>query len=155
MAGDVRRFALIFGQKAYDICSAVCRPAPAPATAGNNWASNENGAKRNMTNIFVGNLDPGMTEDQLRKLFESYGTVETVTVVTDRDTGQSRGFAFVEMASDKEAKTAIETLHGALWEGRRIDVNEARPKSERGNPVEQRKHSRDALDTRKHRQHRL
>jgi RNA recognition motif-containing protein len=108
-----------------------------------------------MTNIFVGNLDPGMTEDQLRKLFEPHGTVETVTVVTDRDTGQSRGFAFVEMASDSEAKTAIEALRGALWEGRRLDVNEARPKSERGDTVEQRKHTRDALDTRKHRQHRL
>ena len=109
-----------------------------------------------MKNVFIGNLDLGTTEDQVRTLFEPYGTVETVTVVRDRDTGYSRGFAFVELAIDSEAEAAIKALNGALLGERRLNVNEARPKRERGAKlVERREHPREALETRKHRQHRF
>lgn len=84
-----------------------------------------------MKNIFVGNLDFGATEDTIRSMFEAYGTVERVSVVTDRDTGRSRGFAFVEMSDAAEADRAINALNGANLGGRAINVNEARPKTER------------------------
>ncbi|MCC6344104.1 MAG: RNA-binding protein [Bryobacterales bacterium] len=84
-----------------------------------------------MTNIFVGNLDFGATEDSIRSLFEQHGTVERVSVITDRDTGRSRGFAFVEMADSSEANRAITALNGYSLGGRAINVNEARPKTER------------------------
>lgn len=84
-----------------------------------------------MTNIFVGNLSYGATEDVLRSLFAEYGAVERVSVVTDRDTGQPRGFAFVEMTSSDEAARAIESLNGREVDGRALNVNEARPKTER------------------------
>jgi RNA recognition motif-containing protein len=83
-------------------------------------------------NIFVGNLDFGTTEDALRALFESHGAVERVTMVRDRDTGQPRGFAFVEMTDSAEADRAIEALNGQTLGGRAINVNEARPRPERG-----------------------
>jgi cold-inducible RNA-binding protein len=79
--------------------------------------------------IFVGNLDFGATEDSLRSLFEPYGSVESVHVVTDRDTGRSRGFAFVEMA-EGAADKAIAALNGTNVGGRALNVNEARPKPE-------------------------
>ncbi len=85
-----------------------------------------------MKNIFVGNLSYGVTEDTLRSLFEQYGAVERVNIITDRDSGQPRGFAFVEMTNDAEAQNAIAALNGRDVEGRTINVNEARPKAERG-----------------------
>ena len=84
-----------------------------------------------MKKIFVGNLDFGATEDSIRELFESQGTVESVKLMTDRDTGRSRGFAFVEMA-DADAERAIKSLNGTNFGGRSLNVNEARPKVERG-----------------------
>jgi len=85
-----------------------------------------------MKNIYVGNLDFNTTEDQLRTLFASHGQVQTVTVVQDRDTGRSRGFGFVEMPVDGEAESAIKALNGSVLDGRTLNVNEARPKTERG-----------------------
>jgi len=82
--------------------------------------------------LFVGNLDFGATEQSLRSLFEQYGTVDSVSVVTDRDTGRSSGFGFVEMSSPQEAEQAIAALNGANLGGRAINVNEARPKTEGG-----------------------
>jgi len=82
-----------------------------------------------MKNIYVGNLDHGATEDQLRQLFEAHGAVQTVTIVKDRDTGAPRGFGFVEMANDGEGEKAIAALNGATLGGRAITVNEARPKA--------------------------
>ncbi|HUQ94546.1 MAG TPA: RNA-binding protein [Bryobacteraceae bacterium] len=84
-----------------------------------------------MKNIFVGNLDFGATEESIRTMFETHGTVERVSLVTDRDTGRSRGFAFVEMTDAGEADRAINALNGATLGGRALNVNEARPKTER------------------------
>jgi len=80
--------------------------------------------------IFVGNLDFNATEASIRSLFEPYGTVESVTLVTDRDTGRSRGFAFVEMA-EGDANKAIAALNGTNVGGRALNINEARPKADR------------------------
>jgi RNA recognition motif-containing protein len=85
-----------------------------------------------MKNIFVGNLSYGATEDSIRSLFEAYGTVERVNLVTDRDTGQARGFGFVEMSVSSEADRAIAELNGRELGGRALNVNEARPKENRG-----------------------
>ena len=85
-----------------------------------------------MKNIFVGNLDFGATEDQLRAMFESYGAVQRVSIKTDRDTGRSRGFAFVEMINEAEAERAISALNGTKLGGRPLNINEARPKGEGG-----------------------
>jgi RNA recognition motif-containing protein len=82
--------------------------------------------------IFVGNLDFSATESSVRSLFERYGQVDRVNIVTDRDTGRSRGFAFVEMANPAEANKAIAALNGFDLEGRQLNVNEARPKAEGG-----------------------
>jgi RNA recognition motif-containing protein len=84
-----------------------------------------------MKNIYVGNLDYQSTEDELRSAFEVYGRVSRVNIVTDRDTGQKRGFAFVEMDDDSEGEKAIAGLSGATLGGRALMVNEARPKRER------------------------
>jgi len=81
-----------------------------------------------VTNIFVGNLNYQTTQDDLFSVFSQYGVVERVNIVTDRDTGQPRGFAFVEMAEQKDAANAIAQLNGAELHGRAINVNEARPK---------------------------
>jgi RNA recognition motif-containing protein len=83
-------------------------------------------------NIFVGNLDFAATESSVRSLFEPYGNVERVNVVTDRDTGRSRGFAFVEMTDAAQADQAIAALNGSNLDGRALNVNEARPKQEGG-----------------------
>jgi len=80
--------------------------------------------------IFVGNLSYQTTEDQLTDLFSEVGTVESATIVTDRDTGRSRGFAFIEMDKDAAAQ-AIEKFNGVELNGRAINVNEARPRPER------------------------
>ena len=84
-----------------------------------------------MKNIYVGNLTFDATEDQVRGLFEAYGPVDKVSIVTDRDTGQPRGFAFVEMADDDSAGKAMEALNGTNLGGRNLTVNEARPKTDR------------------------
>ena len=85
-----------------------------------------------MTNIFVGNLSFATTEASIRSMFESYGTVGRVNVITDRDTGRAKGFAFVEMEVDAEGTAAINGLNGKDLDGRTLNVNEARPKEERG-----------------------
>src|ERR1044072_4656475 len=85
-----------------------------------------------MTNIFVGNLSFKTTESELQAAFAAYGAVERVNIVTDRDSGQPRGFAFVEMSEANDAQTAISQLNGAELNGRAINVNEARPKTEGG-----------------------
>lgn len=85
-----------------------------------------------MKNIFVGNLSFGATEDTVRSLFEQYGTVERVSIITDRDTRQSRGFGFVEMSNNEEALRAIAALDGKELDGRALNVNEARPREDRG-----------------------
>ncbi len=84
-----------------------------------------------MKNIFVGNLSFSATEDNVRALFEAHGTVDRVSIVTDRDSGQPRGFGFVEMANDAEAEKAISALNNSDLNGRTLNVNEARPKTER------------------------
>lgn len=84
-----------------------------------------------MKNIYVGNVDHGATEEQLRELFQAHGAVQNVTIVKDRDTGAPRGFGFVEMANDGEGEKAIAALNGALLGGRALTVNEARPKAEK------------------------
>jgi cold-inducible RNA-binding protein len=86
-----------------------------------------------MKNIFVGNLSFGATEDAVRSTFQAYGTVDRVSIVTDRDTGQARGFGFVEMSNNAEGDKAIAALNGTDLDGRALTVNEARPKAERGN----------------------
>lgn len=87
-----------------------------------------------MKNIFVGNLDFSVREEAIRALFETYGTVERVSIMTDRETGRSRGFAFVEMTNEGEAERAISALNGKDMSGRALNVNEARPKTERTGP---------------------
>ena len=84
-----------------------------------------------MTNIYVGNLSYQATEDEVRAAFESFGQVSSVNVIRDRETGRSRGFAFVEMESGDEAKAAIEGLNLQEIAGRSVTVNEARPKTDR------------------------
>jgi cold-inducible RNA-binding protein len=81
-----------------------------------------------VTNIFVGNLSFQTTQDDLHATFATYGSVERVSIVTDRDTGQARGFAFVEMTESQAAQTAISQLNGTDLHGRTLNVNEARPK---------------------------
>ena len=99
-----------------------------------------------MQNIFVGNLTVNTTEKILRTAFEAFGQVLTVEVVTDRDSGVPRGFAFVEMDSDAEAQAAIAALNGSTMDGRILRVNEARPKPE---------NSKDGdFEMRRHREHR-
>jgi cold-inducible RNA-binding protein len=82
-------------------------------------------------NIFVGNLSFNTNEEELRQLFEPHGQVDRVSIMTDRDTGRSRGFGFVEMASNEDGEKAIAALNGSQVGGRTINVNEARPKTER------------------------
>ncbi|HEY6343425.1 MAG TPA: RNA-binding protein [Bryobacteraceae bacterium] len=81
-----------------------------------------------MSNIFVGNLSFQTTQEDLLTTFSQFGNVERVNIVTDRDTGQPRGFAFVEMTNAQDAQTAIAQLNGAELNGRALNVNEARPK---------------------------
>jgi RNA recognition motif-containing protein len=82
--------------------------------------------------LFVGNFAFSTTEDDLRELFQPYGNVESVAVVTDRDTGRSRGFGFVEMPDRAQAEKAIEGLNGKQVGGRTLNINEARPKTDNG-----------------------
>jgi cold-inducible RNA-binding protein len=84
-----------------------------------------------LKNIFVGNLNFNTGEDELRQLFEQYGQVDRVSIMTDRDTGRSRGFGFVEMTNAEDGEKAIAALNGSQMGGRTLNVNEARPKAER------------------------
>ncbi len=84
-----------------------------------------------MKNIYVGNLSFDATEEQVRGLFEAYGAVDKVSIITDRDSGQPRGFAFVEMTDDESANKAMEALNGTALGGRNLSINEARPKADR------------------------
>jgi RNA recognition motif-containing protein len=83
-----------------------------------------------MKNIFVGNLSFNTTEQDIRSLFETHGSVDRVNVVTDRDSGQAKGFGFVEMTNDSEGDKAIAALNGQELGGRALTINEARPKAE-------------------------
>ena len=85
-----------------------------------------------MKNIFVGNLSYTSTEDEVRQLFDQFGEVSRVTLVTDRETGRARGFGFVEMANDEEGDKAIEELNGVDLGGRPLNVSEARPRRNDG-----------------------
>jgi cold-inducible RNA-binding protein len=85
-----------------------------------------------MKNIFVGNLSFNATEDAVRSMFTEYGTVDRVSIVTDRDTGRGKGFGFVEMSNNAEADRAIAELNGRELDGRALNVNEARPKESGG-----------------------
>ena len=85
-----------------------------------------------MTNIFVGNLSYQTTQDELHTAFANFGAVERVSIVTDRDSGQPRGFAFIEMTERNEAENAISALNGSDLNGRAMNVNEARPKPQGG-----------------------
>ena len=82
--------------------------------------------------IYVGNMAFSTTQESLEALFSNYGAVDEVAVITDRDTGRPRGFAFVTMANDEEAKAAIEALNGKPFEDRTLNVNEAKPRENRG-----------------------
>jgi RNA recognition motif-containing protein len=84
--------------------------------------------------IFVGNLAWATTEDELEQLFAPYGRVDRAEIITDRNTGRSRGFGFVEMPDAREAQAAIDGLNGTSVEGRPLTVNEARPREDRGGP---------------------
>lgn len=81
--------------------------------------------------LYVGGLPFSVTDDQLKTLFESHGTVESAKVITDRYTGQSRGFGFVEMSSQQEAEKAIQAVNGTVLEGRSLKVNESKPREDR------------------------
>jgi cold-inducible RNA-binding protein len=85
-----------------------------------------------MTNIFVGNLSYDVTEDELQSAFSEFGAVERVSIVRDRETGQPRGFAFVEMTDAGEAEAAMSAVNGRAIRGRKVNVNEARPREQRG-----------------------
>ncbi len=82
-------------------------------------------------NIYCGNLSYRLTEDELRQAFEEHGAVDSARIITDRETGRSKGFGFVEMPNDDEARAAIDALAGAELGGRNLNVNEARPRPER------------------------
>ena len=82
--------------------------------------------------LYVGGLPYSVTEDKLQEIFSAHGTVESARVITDRFTGRSRGFGFVEMNSEEEAQTAIDSLNGSDLDGRSLTVNEARPQENRG-----------------------
>jgi RNA recognition motif-containing protein len=81
-------------------------------------------------NIYVGNLADGLTEDELRQAFEAHGQVSSARIITDKFSGQSRGFGFVEMSNDEEAQAAISALNGSELKGQTLKVNEARPRPE-------------------------
>ena len=87
-----------------------------------------------MTSIYVGNLSSNATEDELREAFSQYGKVSSVSIVKDRDTGQPRGFAFIEMPDGKDAASAIKEMNLREIAGRSITVNEAKPRADRPRP---------------------
>ncbi len=81
--------------------------------------------------LYVGNLSYNVDSSQLQEMFSAHGTVESAQVITDRDTGRSKGFGFIEMSNDTEAQAAIAAMHGQQNDGRALTVNEARPREER------------------------
>ena len=89
------------------------------------------GHKETLVNIFVGNMAFSVTDKDLRELFEQYGTVDRVNIITDRETGQPRGFGFIEMGDDREAQAAIRGANGKELGGRTLNVNEAKPREDR------------------------
>ena len=80
--------------------------------------------------LYVGNMSFDTSESEVRKAFEAHGTVDSVTIIMDRDTGRPKGFGFVEMSNEAEAKKAIEALNGKDFMGRTLNVNEARPRTD-------------------------
>src|SRR5262245_35296759 len=82
--------------------------------------------------LYVGNLPYSMTDSDLQTLFEQHGTVQSAQIIVDRDTGRSKGFGFVEMGTSQEGQTAIQALHDQEINGRKLTVNEARPREDRG-----------------------
>ena len=82
-----------------------------------------------MTNIYVGNLPYGASDNELEEIFSAHGTVDKASVIIDRASGRSRGFGFVEMSNDDEAQAAIEAVNGLDIDGRKLTVNEAKPRS--------------------------
>lgn len=82
-------------------------------------------------NIYVGNISYDVTDSQLRESFEEFGSVDSMNIITDRDTGRPKGFAFVEMNDDDEARAAMDKLNGMELEGRTLSVNEAKPRTPR------------------------
>jgi cold-inducible RNA-binding protein len=82
--------------------------------------------------LYVGNLPYSATEQSLREAFAASGTVDSVSLITDRDTGQSKGFGFIEMSTDQEAQAATQAMNGKMLDGRQIKVNEAKPRETRG-----------------------
>lgn len=92
--------------------------------------------------IYVGNLSYDVTQEDLKEVFQDYGTVKRVYLPTDPETGKMRGFGFVEMETDEEEEKAIETLDGAEWMGREMRVNKAKPRENRSNSGESRRNSR-------------
>jgi RNA recognition motif-containing protein len=95
------------------------------------WNNDDLAVRGNIVkNLFVGNLDSGVTPEEIRRLFEAYGQVGQVHIIRDRDTGVPR-FAFVEMTNDAEAEKAIKTLNGSILRDRTLDVNYARPRPQR------------------------
>ncbi len=83
-------------------------------------------------NIYIGNLSRDVTEDELREAFAAFGQVETVNIITDKFSGESRGFAFVEMPSKEEGQAAMDDLNGKEMKGRELNINEARPRADKG-----------------------
>ena len=92
--------------------------------------------------IYVGNIPYEVSQEDLSNVFAEYGTVKRVYLPLDRETGRVRGFGFVEMASEAEEETAIETLDGAEWMGRALRVNKAKPRENRGNSGDNRRNNR-------------
>jgi RNA recognition motif-containing protein len=84
-------------------------------------------------NIYIGNLPYGTSEDELKELFQTHGEVGSVRIITDRETGRSKGFAFVEMPNNDEAQKVLDTLNNTEFNGRNLRVNEARPREQRSN----------------------
>jgi cold-inducible RNA-binding protein len=84
-----------------------------------------------MKNLYVGNLPHSTTESELRTVFQPHGEIDKISIVTDRETGRARGFAFVEMTNDGEAEKAMAALNGTALGGRTLTINEAKPKSDR------------------------
>jgi cold-inducible RNA-binding protein len=97
---------------------------------GNFWFTPVEGKEDLCMNIYVGNLPFTASEDEIRQAFAAYGTVSSVAIIKDRETGQSRGFAFVEMPNNEEGTNAINNMNGKPLKGRALKVNEARPREE-------------------------
>ncbi len=107
---------------------------PVDLTASHERYGNLRRKERKMKNLFVGNMSFNTTEHELRAIFEPYGEITRINIVTDRDTGRARGFAFVELTDDGEAAKAITELNGKELDGRALNVNEAKPRPERSGP---------------------